>query len=280
MDIRDIKTVVLDIDGTLVDDEGKISAKTRKAIVDVQDQGVHIILASGRPFKSMLTLADQLELNEHKGIILCNNGAMAYDTKTSEIIFETPLDHDLVLEILRRIDGRPIAPMIEDGDTMLVKDRASGIINYKGKRMDIIERETKFGDFKIREVNPIEDYLGSNINKVLTIVDPKDVVETIEEFKEIFGDRLHVVQTSPYYMEFVMPHVSKSYGLKRLGIEQESLMVFGDSMNDREMLSYAKYPVAMGNALDPVKDLAYYVTDDNNNDGIYKAFKEFGFINW
>lgn len=280
MDIRDIETIVFDIDGTLVDRDGEILDKTKKAIIDVQNKGVHIILASGRPFKSMLSLAKELELDKHKGIILCNNGAMAYDTKNSKVIFETPIDHDLILEILKKIDGRPISPMIEDGDSYLVKDIDSGFIYLDGKRMDIIRREAKFGDYGIKEVSPMEDYVDHNINKLLTIVAPEDVQKTIEEFKEIFGDKLHVVQTSPFFMEFVMPQVSKSYGLEKLGIKHDSLMAFGDSMNDKEMLEYAKYPIAMGNALDPVKDIAYYITDDNNHDGIYKALKKFGFIDW
>lgn len=278
MNIKDIETIVFDIDGTLVNSDGIITDKTREAIIEVQDQGVHIVLASGRPFKSMLSLAKELELDKHKGVILCNNGALAYDTKKSEIIFETPLDHELVLEILERIDGRPIAPMIEKGDELLVKDIDSGIITLDGVRMDIIRTEASYGNYNLREVNPIEDYVDHPINKIITVVDPEEVVATIDEFKEIFEGRVHVVQTSPFYMEFVMPQVSKSYGLEKLGLSHDTMMAFGDSMNDREMLEYAKYPVAMGNALDPVKDIAYYVTDDNNNDGIYKAFREFGFV--
>lgn len=278
MDIREIETMVFDIDGTLVDGDGKIMEKTKKAIIDVQNQGVHIILASGRPFKSMLALAKELELDKHKGIILCNNGAMAYDTKNSKIIFETPIDHDLVLEILEKIDGRPIAPMIEAGDYLLVEDINSGIIYLNGKRMDIIRREAAFGDFAIKEVYPMEDHLNHPINKFLTILDPEIVQATIEEYKKIFENRLHVVQTSPFFMEFVMPEVSKSYGLEKLGFNPDTMMAFGDSMNDREMLAFSKYPVAMGNALAPVKEIAYHVTDDNDNEGIYKALKYFGFV--
>lgn len=278
MNIKDIETIVFDIDGTLINSNEKILEKTKKAIIEIQDKGVHIILASGRPFQSMLALAKELELDKHKGIILCNNGALAYDTKSSEIIFETPLDYDLVQEILKEIKGKPIVPMIDHGEYMLVKDVNQGTINYNGEKLDIMKREANSGNFTLKEVDPIEDYVNHPINKLLTIVKPEEVHKITEEFKQMFEGRLHVVQTSPYFMEFVMPHVSKSYGLERLEIKKDTLMAFGDSMNDREMLLYSKYPIAMKNALKPLKDIAYYVTDDNDNNGIYKALKHFGFV--
>lgn len=278
MHIKKIKTIVFDIDGTLINDDGKISKKTKDAIIEVQNKGIHIILASGRPFKSMLSLAKELNLDLHKGIIICNNGALAYDTKASKVLFETPIKHDLVLEVIRQIENKPIVPMIEKGDYMLVKDINSGKINLFGKEIDIIRRESEFGKFILKEVKDIENHLDHNINKLLTIIEPEKLEDIIKDFQKIFSDRLHVVQTSPYFMEFVMPEVSKSYGLKKLGIDRESLMAFGDSMNDKEMLLYSKYPIAMGNALKSVKDISYYITDDNNNDGIYKALKHFGFL--
>lgn len=278
LDISKIKTVVFDMDGTLISSNRDIMPKTKKAIIELQNKGIHIILASGRPIQSMLKQAKELELDKHHGVILSNNGAIGFDTRSNELVFETPIDHETVVEILKSFKGRNIWPMIEDGDHFLVKDKSKGVVQFKGQELNITKIEAEAGNYGLKEVNPIEDHVDINVNKILTIVEPDEILEIVAEFKDKFEGKVHVVQTSPYYMEFVRPEANKAYGLKKLNIEPETTMVFGDSMNDLEMLVYAKYPIAMGNAQPPLKEAAYYVTDDNDNEGIYKAFKHFGFV--
>lgn len=278
MRIEDIKTIVFDIDGTLVDSNKEIMPKTRQAIIELQNKGIQIIIASGRPVKSMLRLAKELELEKHHGRIISNNGAVAFDTKNMEYIYQTSIPHELVVEILKSLDGRNIWPMVEDGDYMLVKDVYKGTVDFNGNPLNVAQLEASEGPYLLKEVLPIEDNVDHNINKILTIVEPAEIAAVVEEFRDKFGNKLHVVQTSPYFMEFVRPEANKAYGLEKLGIDKDSLMAFGDSMNDMEMLEYAKYPIAMGNSMEPVKKIAYHVTDDNNNEGIYKAFVDLGFI--
>lgn len=274
----EIKTIALDIDGTLLDSNGNIMPKTKKALLELQDKSVHILLASGRPIKSMLKLARELRLEEYEGIIVSNNGSIGYDTKNHKKIYDTPIEKSLVQEILRSFDGKPIQPMVESGDYFLVKDVYAGEVTLNGKKLNIMEKEARIGNYLLKEVDVIEDYVDDNVNKILTIVQPDIIEETINKYKRLFGDRVHVVQTSPYFMEFVRPESNKAYALEQLNLDPETMMSFGDSMNDRELVEYAKYGVAMGNAQDGVKEVALYVTDDNDNEGIYKALKHFGLV--
>lgn len=274
----EIKTIVLDIDGTLLDSNASIMPKTKKALLELQEKGVNILLASGRPIKSMLKLASKLRLEEHEGIIISNNGSIAYDIKNHKKIYDTPIDKSLVQEILKSFDDKPVQPMVESGEYFLVKDVYAGLITLNGKRLNIMEKEARAGNYLLKEVDAIEDHVDDHVNKILTIVEPDIIEETINEYKELFGDRVHVVQTSPYFMEFVRPESNKAYALKQLNLDPETMMSFGDSMNDRELVEYAKYGVAMGNAQDKVKEVAAYVTHDNDNEGIYKAFKHFGLV--
>lgn len=274
----EIKSIALDIDGTLLDSNSNIMPKTKKALLELQDKGIHILLASGRPIKSMLNLASELRLEEHEGIIVSNNGSIAYDTKNHKNIYDTPIEKSLVQEILKSFNGKPIQPMVESGDYFLVKDVYAGEIRLNGKKLNIMEKEAREGNYLLKEVDAIEDYIDEHVNKILTIVEPDIIEDTINEYKELFGDRVHVVQTSPYFMEFVRPESNKAYALKQLNLDSETMMSFGDSMNDRELVEYAKYGVAMGNAQEGVKEVAVHVTDDNNNEGIYKALKHFGLV--
>ena len=168
--------------------------------------------------------------------------------------------------------------MVEAGDYFLVNDVYSGFVTWNGEIHNIMEKEARIGDYLLKEVEAIEDHIDDHVNKILTIVEPAEIEEVIQENKKIFGDKIHVVQTSPYFMEFVRPESNKAYGLGKLNIDPETLMSFGDSMNDKELVEYAKYGVAMGNAQDGVKDVAYHVTSDNNSEGIYEALVHFGLI--
>ncbi len=274
----EIKSIALDIDGTLLDSNSNIMPKTKKALLELQDKGIHILLASGRPIKSMLNLASELRLEEHEGIIVSNNGSIAYDTKNHKNIYDTPIEKSLVQEILKSFNGKPIQPMVESGDYFLVKDVYAGEIRLNGKKLNIMEKEARAGNYLLKEVDAIEDYIDEHVNKILTIVEPEIIEETINEYKELFEDRVHVVQTSPYFMEFVRPESNKAYALKQLNLDSKTMMSFGDSMNDKELVEYARYGVAMGNAQEGVKEVATYITDDNDNEGIYKALKHFGLV--
>lgn len=278
MDIKDIKTIAIDVDGTLFNEDSVIMPKTKKALLELQDKGIHIILCSGRPVKSMLDIAEEMGLKNHHGVVVSNNGAVGYDVRDHKVIYDTPIDHDLAVEVLKSFEGRNIWPMVEDGDYMLVSDVYEGVVTLNDKLMNITEIEARAGHYLLKESKEIYNEIDFNVNKILTIVEPAETEEIVKEYQEKYGDRLYVVQTAPFYMEFMRPEISKAYGLKKLGIDPDTLMSFGDSMNDREMLVYSKYPVAMGNAQQPVKDAAIYVTSDNNNEGIYEALKHFGLV--
>lgn len=282
MDIKDIKAMAFDMDGTLLDSNKQIPPKTKEALIKLQDEGIKLILASGRPVKGMLTFAKELGLDQHHGIIVTNNGAVGYDVKNNEYIYETPIDLPIIKDILADIINDGIEPMIEKGDYMLVNDVFNGFVDmspYGGlDNSNIVEYEARGGGYLLKEVRPYVDHIDFNVNKILTIVRPELIRETVARYQAKFGERVHVVQTSPFFMEFTMPGVNKEYGLEKLGVDPETLMSFGDNMNDKEMMEYGKYSVAVGNAVEAVKAISTYVSTSNDEEGVYEALKHFGFV--
>ena len=95
MDINDIKAMAFDMDGTLLDSNKQIPPKTKEALIKLQNEGVQIILASGRPVKGLLGFAKELELEKHHGIIVTNNGAVGYDVKITNIFIKLQLIYHL-----------------------------------------------------------------------------------------------------------------------------------------------------------------------------------------
>lgn len=95
----DIKAIVLDIDGTLVTTEKVISKKTRDILIKAQENGIKVILASGRPTRGMWHLAEELELDKHNGYLVSFNGARVTDCETKEVLFNQALDTGCVERI-------------------------------------------------------------------------------------------------------------------------------------------------------------------------------------
>ena len=120
--MTDIKTIALDIDGTLYDREHNIQEKTKKALIELQDRGIEIILASGRPINGMLEIAEELEMDKHHGIIISNNGAVAYDVRNNKTIFDSPIKKEHIKEILENNKKYDIPAMIQKDNYMLVEN--------------------------------------------------------------------------------------------------------------------------------------------------------------
>lgn len=92
------------------------------------------------------------------------------------------------------------------------------------------------------------------------------------------GPEVEVLATYPAVTEYNKKGISKGNSLSKLGFDMDEIIAFGDSVNDIDMLKSAGIGVAMGNALEEVKQVADYITKSNDEDGIYYALKEFGII--
>lgn len=274
--MKNIETIAIDIDWTLIGSNGKISQNTKDLILKLQDRGINVILVSGRPTNSMIEIAKELKIDENYQVVLTGNGAKGYDVKNEKIVFDSPIEKSLAIKVFDYIENLPISPMLDDGKYLYVKDVFGGIItSLEGEKQNIIEYEARKSDFLLREVKSFQNDIEFNINNILCIVEPKNIENLIKDLKDKFGNDLYITQSAPFYIEFHKKGVNKAKGLKNLGINPETLIAFGDGINDIEMLKYSKYSVAMGNAVDELKEIADYITDTNDNEGVYKALCKF-----
>ena len=90
------KLLVLDVDGTLLNNQKEISPRTLAALLKVQQMGVHIVLASGRPTNGVMPIAEKLELNHYGGYILSYNGGQIINVQTGELLFEKRIDPEWI----------------------------------------------------------------------------------------------------------------------------------------------------------------------------------------
>ena len=262
------KMIVLDLDDTLLRDDHTISERTKKALMEAQEQGVKVVLASGRPTFGMRKVAEELNLEAYGSYILSFNGGKIIDCRTEEEMFNSSLTaaqaHRLY-EISKQ-EGVSIHTYI--GDEIITEDNHM----YTKVESDITGLPTKVVDSFI-------DAVDVPVVKALMVEDPEIIARLNAKLNAEIGDQFSITPSKPYFLEFMVHGISKGTSLltliEKCGIKREEVIAMGDSYNDVEMIKMAGLGVAMGNAPDDIKEIADHVTDTNMNDGVAKVVETF-----
>lgn len=272
-----IKSILLDIDGTLTNDQKQITPATVKALKTAQDNGAILVLASGRPDQGLHSFADALDMKNHNGVFVAFNGAKSLNYQTGEKYFEQAMTVEQGKRVLEHMKNFKVASCIDYGEYMLTNNAYFTITRDEAPWL-IVEYESHNNGFLVREERDLAATVDWGINKILNAGEPAYLQEVWQEMSAPFEGELSAMFTAPFYYEFTPLGVDKSRALREtfaaLGIDRNEVIAFGDAQNDRTMLEWAGIGVAMGNAVDEVKAIADYVTLDNNSDGIAHALKE------
>lgn len=269
----DIKAIVLDIDGTLLNDQKEISEKTKDSLLRAQESGVKVVLASGRPLAAMLKFSKELNMEQHHGLLLSNNGACVTDCSTTETLFSQSISDEVGKEILAHLENFEVKPMIANNDYMYVNNVYDCMITAPPHGLkNIIEYESRSGNFKLCEVDNLAAFVDFPLHKILIAGEPDYLSQNWKEIMRPFEGRVNGFFSAPFYFEFADKGIDKAYALDKslqpLGIKPENVISFGDGENDTSIIAYAGIGVAMGNAIDSLKESANEITLSNNEDGI------------
>lgn len=275
-----IKVIIMDVDGTLTNSQKIVTPKTKEALLKVQEKGVILILASGRPTSGLRDLAKELEMDKHNGLLVCYNGSKVVDCQTEEVLFNQALtveEAKAVLEHMKKFDR--VRPMIDKDDYMYVTNVYDNYIQFNGKPFNVMEYESRGGKFKLCEVDDLAEFVDFPLNKILTTSDPEYLQAHYQEMEAPFKDTLSCMFTGPFYFEFTAQGIDKAKALdtvlKPMGYKQEEMMSFGDGHNDASMIQYAGIGIAMANAVDDLKAIADDVTLSHDEDGIAAAIYKY-----
>lgn len=270
MERKPIKLVAMDIDGTLATTTKEISPATRQALIDLQNQGIRLALASGRPYKGLLKFAKELEMDKHNGILISNNGAKAEELVSRNVLFEHPLSVEEAQAVLEHLKAFDVRPMVEDGDYMQVNNVYDCMITNGGREFNVIDYEAHNNGFLLKESHDLAKSVNFRPAKILTAGDDTYLAEHWQEMAAPFEGKLDSMFTAPFYYEFTAKDTNKGAALAALPFEKDEIAAIGDAQNDLPMFEAAGIKVAMGNAVDVLKDAADFITDTNDNDGIAK----------
>lgn len=284
------KLITVDLDGTLLNKYGEVSEYTKNIIKKVTDQGILVVLASGRISESVLTIAKEIGANKY---YISGNGSVLYDMQKKEIIYEKYLSKEKVLELIELCEKNSIYYNIYTESSVIAKSLNYNVAFYNYEN-------TKKSSDKKTEINIVDDvynYIKTlNTNKFLkmTICDENKIVfsSILRKVKDIPDiDVLEVshmskkkikmgtkeVSVGYYYTEVSSKNVDKWYAIeeimKKENIAKEEVISFGDNNNDILMIKNAGLGIAMGHSNEKVKKVAKFVTQTNDEDGVAKALE-------
>lgn len=258
-----IKLIATDMDGTLLNDEKKITAENAVAIKLAQEHGIKFVLASGRMFEASKPYADALGLDTP---IISYNGSLVKDSRTEETFFELFMDVDVafaVLQYCRKINLHVQA--YRNGNVYTDYLDASSIWYSKIINRPVIPLGEKLFEEK------------HQFYKLMGITDPENGRDIALDILQHFTGQIEITSSAPGFVEIVTPGINKWSAVKRLAqmwhIQPNEIMCIGDSYNDLSMIENASIGVAVANANEKVKAHAKFVVADNNHSGVAEAIK-------
>lgn len=263
------KLLVLDVDGTLLNSEGVLSKRTIMTLRKVQQTGIHIVLASGRPTYGILSIARQLDFATYGGYIISYNGAQIIDARDGRILFEKRVNPEMLPFIERKAAQYGFDLFTYDEDYIIsTSDTNSHIL-----------REAEVNGMKVRKTENFSIEIDFCPAKCMLVNDSPEAIAELEEKwrKRLYGE-LDVLLSETYFLEVVAPNVNKANTLgvlmEMLGVKTEEVIAIGDGVCDVGMIQQAALGIAMGNAVDSVKRCADAVTLTNDMDGVAVALEK------
>lgn len=266
------KLIAIDMDGTLLNDHHEVTAEVRHALQKAKANGVKIVLCTGRPLGGVRRYLEDLQLNEEEDYVIAYNGALVQNTYTNEVVSELSIRYQDVKE-LYALSLQLQTPMhFFDTERLYTPNR--DISKYT-----VLESYLTQVPLRFCTLNELSENIV--IPKAMYIDEPEKLNKTIESIPEDVKQKYTLVRSAPYYYEILHPQASKGNAVRQLaeflGIQQEEVMSIGDNENDLTMIEFAGCGVAMGNAVQKVKEIANFQTRTNNEHGVAYAINELVF---
>ena len=270
------RMIAIDLDGTLLAPDGKVTERTRVAIHRCLSAGMLVCFATGRNWTESRTV---LETVAHYAHAVFAGGAMVVDTKQQVTLHKTGVDPQLAREICRLLE--------EAGHAVLaLQDTGAAGVDYLVSDEIPVNAETshwmKVTAAKVHPVRRLSEYSHEHTIRLGIVAPPDEVQQVHDELERRMGDRIFfhrifVQSAGVEVLEIFDPAVNKWEGILHVarhhGVEPEQIIAIGDDVNDLPMLRQAGLGVAMGNARDEIKSSAKKVIGRNDEEGL-AAFLE------
>jgi Cof subfamily protein (haloacid dehalogenase superfamily) len=264
--IQPIELVAIDLDGTLLSSDQKLSAVNIQAIGEVISRGVHLVIASARPPRAVRDIYEQLKLQT---LQINYNGAMIYDQPAGEHLYHQPLSGKLarsIVQMVRLLDPQ-VCVSIETLDRWYT-DRIDPALMTQTARL--VEPDV---------LGPLDAAFAKPVTKLMLLA-PPDCMETINKAVAAkFAGQVSIIISDEHLLQIVHRQVDKSHALRWVAghyqVDLERTMAIGDAPNDAGMLRAAGLGVAVANAWATTRQAADVIVPANDEDGVAFALDKY-----
>lgn len=284
------KLIAVDLDGTMLNQYGIVTQRTKEAIEKVQQKGIDVMIASGRPTNSVKTIAKEIKSNKY---FISGNGAIIYDILNDKIIYENTLKKRKVLDIIKICEENSIYYNIYTENEIIAKNLQCNVLYYHKENADKEENDRTH----INIVEDIYEYISKRDEKIIKIticdnhkiifnsimkklkeIDDVEVLEVSHMSRKMIKQGTEDVPIEYFYTEISAKNVDKWNAIEflkeKLNIDTSEIIAIGDNINDKKMIENAGLGIAMGGSTPIVKEIADKITDSNNNDGVAKILEQ------
>jgi Cof subfamily protein (haloacid dehalogenase superfamily) len=219
---------------------------------------VHVIVVTGRMFRSVRPYVLEAGIDDP---VICYQGAVVADPVTGEFLRHVPIPLPDALDVIDTVvaKGYHLNCYVDD-------------LLYVAEVTPEARRYADFQNLEIHPVGPLHAWLKRDPTKLVAVGDPDELDVLEAELKPHYAGRLFVSKSLPHFLEFAHPDVSKGAGLQfvadRLGFTAAQTAACGDGENDRELLDWAAFPVAVANAHDDILRRAKLVLPSVEDEGV------------
>ncbi|MGL5328604.1 MAG: sugar-phosphatase [Peptostreptococcaceae bacterium] len=264
------KLIALDIDGTLLNSDKKITTDVFDSIQEAKKSGAKVVLSTGRPLPGVTPLLNELNLTDEGDFVICFNGAVVQEVKSERVISNIEMSHNDFVNIYS-----------------FAKEVGTNI--HISTPTNVVTPQEVPSEFTVLEATlnqiPIVYMPEEEINDAITfckvmIIDESDKLDEISQnIPKELSDNYTIVRSAKHFLEFLNKKANKGNALKALceniDMPIEKTIAVGDEENDRHMIELAGLGVAMGNARDSIKEIANHITKTNNEHGVAHVINEF-----
>ncbi|MBR5804121.1 MAG: HAD family phosphatase [Bacteroidaceae bacterium] len=263
------RMIVLDLDGTLTNSKKEITPYTRETLIRAQQQGIKVVLASGRPTYGIAPIANQLELFTYGGYILAYNGGEIIDWKSKEVLHAQVLDPQVLPYMYRCAQENGFA-IVTYRDNFVITETPDD---------EYVQKEATLNLMQTLKVENFLGYIDFSIPKCLIVGEAERLCLLEKQMYEQLKETNEVYRSEPYFLELVPKGIDKAQSLevllRKVGISRDEVIACGDGFNDLSMIRYAGLGVAMHNAQPVVREAADFITLSNDEDGVAHVVEQF-----
>lgn len=269
-----IKLIAIDLDGTLLNSQKKITDNSLEVLQKAKKKGVKVVICTGRPLASISSFIERLGLNEVGDYSITFNGGLIQKNDTGEVLREYTLSLKDVQKVAQELER--------------VQLPADVVSNQKV--FHLMPQPSKHASF-YSELNPLMSYSKrmltdlkeeETFNKMVVAAEATYLDEQILKLSEEVKQEFTFVKSRDCLLEVLNKEVSKGQAVANLahylGIKQAETMAIGDEANDLSMIEYAGVGVAMENAVEVVKAQADFITTSNDEEGVANVVKKYVFL--